>query len=249
MQYRDLTIQSLGREQLVIACDTSAAIGHKVNDTLDVDPKLTSAMCVRVPLLELLSIGAEPFVIVNLFGNEMKPTGEQLLKGIRSELVKAGYPDLEMNGSTEENMETTTTSLGVTLIGKALEDDLLWKRVKPRDVVYQIGYPYVGPDLLQHREEIVSYDDVRWIQSMGELVSEIVPVGSKGSWNEAEQVAKMNELSFIPSDDSELESLCTQSAGPSTTVLVVGKVELLQSLNDRFKHVFVIGEMGGKAHG
>ena len=45
MQYRDLTIQSLGREQLVIACDTSASIGHKVNDTLEVDPKLTSAMC------------------------------------------------------------------------------------------------------------------------------------------------------------------------------------------------------------
>jgi len=245
MQYRDLSITSIANEYIVVACDTSSAIGEKENDIISVPPEISSAYCVRVPLLELLCIGAEPFLVVNLSGNEMKPTGEKYIRGIKKELIKAGYADIAINGSTEENVITTMSSIGVTVLARAGHEQLKWKSVQEGDIVFQIGIPYFGEELLSHFDDIISYDDIKKLHQWDELVSEIVPVGSKGSWNEASQLAQSNNLVFQARNDKNLKAMCEQSAGPSTTVIVAGKPALYSKLIVAFKEAFVIGKMEG----
>lgn len=243
MQYRDLSIEKLADEFIVVACDSSAGIGEKKHDVLNVPSEMMSAHCIRVPLMELLSIGATPFLVVNVSGNEMKPTTENYIEGIKNELVKAGYPELPMNGSTEENIETTMSSLGVTVIGRAKSTQMKWKSVQSDDVVYQIGIPYVGEELIDYLDEIVSYQDIQKLHQFGSLISEIVPVGSKGSWNEAEQLAIVNNLEFKAVTDNNLKAMCEKSAGPSTTIIIAGSRSIENKLRENFKHVFKIGEM------
>ncbi|UUX33347.1 hypothetical protein [Fundicoccus culcitae] len=243
MQYRDLSITTIADEYIVVACDTSSAIGEKENDMISVPAEIASAYCVRGPLLELLCIGAKPLLVVNLSGNEMKPTGEKYIRGIQQELIKAGYPNLSINGSTEENMLTTMSSIGVTILGRSSQEQLKWKSVMPGDIVFQLGTPYVGEELLRHFDDIISYDDIKKLHQWGNRISEIVPVGSKGSWDEANQLAQMNNQIFRPMKDDVLKAMCEQSAGPSTTVIVAGKLELYQDLCETFKDVFIIGEM------
>lgn len=243
MQYRDLSIIPIAEEYMVVACDSAAAIGEKEHDMINVPAEVTGAHCIRVPLLELLSIGAEPFLVINLSGNEMKPTGEKYLKGIQSELDKAGYSNMPINGSTEENISTTMSSIGITVLGKARHQQLKWKAVQRGDVVFQIGRPYVGEALLNHFDVIVSYDDIKALLEFGDAISEIVPVGSKGSWNEAMQLAQVNQLTFQPIADNRIEAMCQQSAGPSTTVIVAGERKLQCKLEETFENVFIIGEM------
>ena len=89
-EYRDLSILPISKgKSLVIACDSSAGIGKKEHDAVEIDPAITAAFCLRVPLMELLCYGAEPIAVIDLIGNEYAPTGERMLKGIREELARA----------------------------------------------------------------------------------------------------------------------------------------------------------------
>ncbi|XJS10924.1 hypothetical protein ACF3NG_01280 [Aerococcaceae bacterium WGS1372] len=243
MQYRDLSIEKVADEYIVVACDSSSGIGEKEHDVLTVPSLVMSAHCIRVPLMELLSIGAEPFLVVNVSGNEMNPTTKKYIQGIRNELIKAGYPELPMNGSTEENMETSMSSLGVTVLGRATSNQMKWRSVQAGDIIYQIGLPYVGEELISHFDDIVSYDDIKLLHQLRHSITEIVPVGSKGSWNEAEQLAQVNKLKFKKVLNNNLKAMCEKSAGPSTTIIVSASPNIESKLREYFKHVFIIGEM------
>ena len=118
-EYRDLSILPISKgKSLVIACDSSAGIGKKEHDAVEIDPAITAAFCLRVPLMELLCYGAEPIAVIDLIGNEYAPTGERMLKGIREELARAELSNITLNGSTEENMFTKTTSVGITVVAE-----------------------------------------------------------------------------------------------------------------------------------
>ena len=242
-KYRDVSFEVMTEtEYLAIACDISASIGYKPDDVLEVDPRITSAYSLRVAMLELLAVGAEPFLLVSLCGNEWEDTGLKFYEGIRSELALAGYSNLPINGSTEENMMTTMSSIGVTLLGKVSIQHALIRRIKSGQHCYQCGYPYLGPDVLTHREEIPTYDDVRYLHSL-EGVSEIVPIGSKGALNEARQTADANAYTFEVLQDETVEQVGQLTAGPATSLLVVGDETIKASLEDRFTYVIEIGQI------
>lgn len=79
-QFRDLSLLPISAtETLVIACDSSAGIGEKKADVVAVDPAITAAYSLRVPLLELTCFGAQPIAVVDTIGNEMVPTGKKSL--------------------------------------------------------------------------------------------------------------------------------------------------------------------------
>lgn len=82
----------LVKKKLVIACDSTAGIGEKQQDIVEIDPAITAAYCLRVPLMELFCFGAEPIAVIDLIGNEYETTGRRMLKGIKKELEKQILP-------------------------------------------------------------------------------------------------------------------------------------------------------------
>lgn len=241
-KYRDIQLMFPNPNQLIlIAGESSAAIGTKDHDYLKVRAEITGQMATRVVLLEILSLGGQPQLMMNLLGNEMKPTGQQLLAGIQQELEVAGFPDLAINGSTEENMPTSMTSLGLMLVASAQTSQLRIKQVKAGHSAYQVGQPYVGQEVLDNWDILPSYADLAWLKQFNDdQISEIVPIGSKGSLNEGQQVAQVNQLSFRPEPAASI-TYGQKSAGPATSFLVVGTETIYSSLRNHFDFVEKIG--------
>ena len=217
-QFRDLSLMPLtATETLVIACDSSAGIGEKQADVVAVDPAITAAYSLRVPLLELLCFGATPMVITDTIGNELHPTGERIIAGIRSEMQRAELTDLPLNGSTEDNMATITTSIGVTVVGRI--DSTKMPVVGQHELaVFQLGTPYVGDEVVAHLDSIFSYDAVRQLRRRDEVV-DLLPVGSKGVAYETGQMAQTHQLTVEAAVDLT-DDAYIQSAGPATVLLV-----------------------------
>lgn len=244
-QYRDLTIIPLdGKEELVIACDSSAAIGEKKGDCVKTSPAITAAFCLRVPLLEVLAIGAQPIAVIDVIGNEYDTTGKKMLEGIKEELTRAGLSNLPINGSTEENMPTVMSSLGITVIGKVLANQKRIGCLKAGDAVYYVGQPFVGKEVVAHRDMIFSYAELANLLEVPGIL-EILPVGSKGILHEAEELAKSSQLTFELAEEQSDTLELKKSAGPAT-VLVIGvsstKQEQIEQLELGLKFIGYVKE-------
>lgn len=236
-EYRDLSILPISKgKSLVIACDSSAGIGKKEHDVVEIDPAITAAFCLRVPLMELLCYGAEPIAVIDLIGNEYAPTGERMLKGIREELARAELSNITLNGSTEENMFTKTTSVGITVVAetKAGKENF---QMQQACSLLQLGQPYVGEQVVKNRETIFSYPLVKALRSEPGVI-DMLPVGSKGIRYEAELMAKDSEFQI---HFSEVENLDC-SAGPATVILIAVKSEQEADITSRYSELKKIGE-------
>lgn len=243
MQYRDLSLFEISSsEWWVTACDTAASIGEKEHDVLKVKSEIVGALTLRVALFELLCVGAQPELLLSLSGNEWEPYGRDYNKGIFKELEKLNMTDVEINGSTEENMRTSMSSLGVVLSGRLKKYKTLMYRVKPQDKVFQVGAPYVGEEVMTHFDQLITYTDLLWFKDQSE-VHELVPIGSKGSLNEAQQVAEQNGYQFILNDDIKFSDWLGRSGGPATSILVIGDGSIEKKIESTFKNYMLLGEM------
>lgn len=240
-RYRDLTVLPLtDHKQLVIACDSSAGLGMKPYDQVKVTPDIMAACCVRVPLLELLCVGAKPITVVDVIGNEYNPTGKSMLQGVQSELSKANLAHLPLNGSTEENMTTYTSSIGLTVVGEVSEP-LVSPTISHLDGLFQLGEPYVGNEVVSHLSDLCSYEEVRQLRAE-DWVIDLLPVGSKGIGYEGNLLAKENQLKLTlePSVPSQ------ESAGPATVVLVVVKQAATEQFQEKYPNIKKIGTFYAK---
>lgn len=218
-KFRDLTFIDINQNQtIVIACDSSGAIGNKERDLVQVDPEILGDLTAQVALKEILAIGAEPITIVNALSVEMNDTGERIIKGIKKATAPLGLPDTQIiTGSTEENFPTCQTGMGITIIG--IIDKNNWKQ--PRAVLGSlavvVGIPKVGYEILEEQGDILS------IQHLLELkknprIYEILPVGSKGIFYELKEIARTNNLTFSLDDDLKID--LNKSAGPATCAII-----------------------------
>ena len=243
-EYRDLSILPISKgKSLVIACDSSAGIGKKEHDAVEIDPAITAAFCLRVPLMELLCYGAEPIAVIDLIGNEYAPTGERMLKGIREELARAELSNITLNGSTEENMFTKTTSVGITVVAETKAGKENFQMQQACSLV-QLGQRYVREQVVKnredhhkHRETMFSYPVVKALRSEPGVI-DMLPVGSKGIRYEAELMAKDSEFQI---HFSEVENLDC-SAGPATVILIAVKSEQEADITSRYSELKKIGE-------
>ncbi|MGM0125854.1 hypothetical protein IGI37_003255 [Enterococcus sp. AZ194] len=221
LQYRDITLVPFDSQSyLAVACDSSAGVGEKPGDCIQSDARLVAAMCLRVPLLELLCIGAQPVMIVDTLGNEMFPTGEQMIQGIKAELAASPFSDLPLNGSTEENFLTQSTSIGVTVIGKC--STLPSPQLKAGALLWLLGEPLVGAEVLEHLDSIVDYACVQELFSQPGVL-DMLPVGSKGIQYEAGEMGKPHHL-YVRFEDTEVDLV--KSGGPSTSLLIAAEPEV-----------------------
>jgi len=235
LKFRDLTIKPISdKTALVIACDVSAGIGEKPDDLVHVTADVTAAFALRVPLMELLCFGATPISVVDTVGNEMTPTGENMIAGLKQELKRAGLSDISLNGSTEDNMPTRTTSIGVTVIGIATRrvDDLFQKQPM---VIYQLGRPLVGDAVKQHFSDLFSYNLINELRSDSAVI-DMLPVGSKGIAFEINQLAKTHQLKVVDGSVMETEEM-VKSAGPATVALIGVKPEKRRVFERHFPQV------------
>lgn len=218
VKHRDLSLTALPQGTLVTACDSCGSIGEKPADTLQVSPYYVGRFTTRVPLMEVLAYGAQPVLVIDTLSCELEPTGRMVMHGVQDEMTAAGVAPALLTGSTEENFPTQMTALGVTVVGW-MPGGGEWTAARPGDLVYCIGRPQVGAALeLEHNTTIASYADLFALRALSGL-RELVPTGSHGILWEAENLARYNQLRFIPSGDHGLD--LEQSTGPATCLLAI----------------------------
>ena len=214
---RDVQVVGINPEQLlVVSCDSCGAIGMKGLDELQISWSITGRLTTRVALLEVLTTGAVPLMMTVAISNEPCPTGERILEGVKEELASDELA-LPMTISTEKNMNTQQTGLGISVIGVAEKTRLRIGTSQSGDDVYCLGLPKVGPEIINPEDpEIVQVNHIRvLLDSLG--VHDIIPVGSRGIRTEAQLLASSCNCSLIVDLTCGLD--LDKSAGPSTCVL------------------------------
>jgi hypothetical protein len=207
---------------LTIAADSLGAIGMKPGDAIQVAPEICGRMTARVCLMETLAVGAIPFALVALTCNEREPTGMSLLSGIQSELADAGYPDLSIGGSTEDNVPTNMTAMGITLLGECKKPS--WQIAQAGDAVYLLGKPYVGEAVLANLAVLPAPMFIRQLRGMIGI-GDVIPCGSRGIAWELHVLEEETGLHTKLTSDFDL-SMLWGSAGPATCAIVTSSVPL-----------------------
>lgn len=221
---RDVEVAAINETQyLVAACDSCGAIGMKELDAVQVPWRITGRFTARVALLEILASGTIPQMLTVAISNEPEPAGAEILAGVREELQALNLPKLPIAISTEKNIPTLQTGLGVTAVGTCEKAELRIGRSKAGDDIWCLGLPKVGA-------EITRADDPEIVQGRQLLellevpgVHDIIPVGSRGIRGEAQALAEIQGLEFAadmldaPGGSGGLS--LDKSAGPSTCVI------------------------------
>lgn len=215
--YRDVDLINLNEDiYLAIACDSCGGIGEKERDVVKVPPYIVGRLTSRVALMEILSVGATPKAITAGICSEPEPTGEGIITGIREELQDLAL-NISLTISTEKNMPTCQTGLGLSLIGTVKEEELRINKTKAGDKLYCVGIPKVGNEIVLGDPQIADSLLINKLLSIP-LVHDIIPVGSKGIKGEAGMLASFLGLKLEWENDLAID--IEKTAGPSTCVLV-----------------------------
>lgn len=238
---KDLGIYSIDEKSLILASDSCGGIGIKKNDILHVEPFYTGALTTRVVLMEVLSTGAKPISISNAVCNEMNDTGKKIWDGVKYELNKARIDDEIIIGSTEENMPTTMTAVGISCVGIIDSDKLLFKEASVDDYIVLYGIPKVGSELnLENDKEIVNYSDLYDLLEFAGAI-ELSATGSKGILYECNELATLNNLTFVKNSNLDID--LKKSCGVSTCLVVIIKESYINFLPNTDTPVTILGQL------
>ena len=212
---RDLLIVD-GSPPLVIACDSVGGIGPRPADLVRVPADVVAHFAARVPLLEVLCSGARPVALINTLCHDMAEA-TVFIDTFRAVASEVGIRGDAVTGSTEENVPSPATGVGVTVIG-TLTGDLLTGGGRPGDVVICVGWPRSAP----HDEVFIGHPDIVPLSTVQALVAtgavhDALPVGSRGIGYEAGQLAESSgcALTWLP-HPLPLDA----SGGPASCVLL-----------------------------
>lgn len=222
---RDLSLIALrDGSQLVIACDSIGGIGPKPGDTVAATAYTTGFFAVRTPLLELLCAGAFPRLIVNTLCFESGPQADEMIRAIVDVAAGLGLPRSAVTGTTEDNIRTTTTGIGITVIGSASPEGLRAGRSRAGDMVACLGLPRSAPQfvLAPDDPELPTVAEVAAVLAIP-AVREALPVGSRGIAHElaalSDTAGLRHRLTARHSGQGDgLDVLA--SGGPASCVLV-----------------------------
>lgn len=250
MKYRDLNLVPWNEDNyLVISCDSSGGIGNKSDDRIKVSPRKLGFFTTQVALMEMLSIGARPLALSNTLSVEMDPDGDEIIKGIHDALQLLLDPvQVEVTGSTEENIKVTQTGMGITLMGKVNIKEFRFPKTCECDLAVVIGKPMVGEMVLQaDQSEMFSLETLQRILGK-EYIHEMIPAGSKGIIHEIRELEKREELVFRASKTEPVDLYA--SSGPATSALItIEKKNLGVLRKDAGIPLYVVGEFVKKERG
>jgi len=235
--YRDVNFVAISSECfLAIACDSCGGVGEKERDVVKVPSYIVGRFTTRLNLMEILSVGASPKALTAAICNEPTPTGEGILRGIKDELKELSI-DLPITISTEKNIETCQTGLGITIVGLVEKDKLRINKTKAGDKLYCVGVPKVGNEVFLDDPQIATGLLIKELLNIPD-VHDIIPVGSKGIEGEAEMLTSFLNLKLSWNQDLPVD--IKKAAGPATCVLVTCPTELKTSMPQPVFHVATI---------
>ncbi|MBM7624395.1 AIR synthase related protein [Sporohalobacter salinus] len=239
---RDVSVIDLSTKQkLVIGCDSLGGIGSKEEDIVKVNSRIAGKFSARVALMEVLAVGAIPISLINTLSVEYEPTGKEIIAGIQEEVDLLSLTKNNIvTGSTEENIPTVQTGVGITVIGKAATEKLRLANSQSGDLLVALGLPKVGNEVLDSLENVVNLTDMQRLLEL-DYIHDILPVGSKGIRYEAELLAELNGLNL---EFEEKEIDLEKSAGPATVLLLTLSEEYWIELQELFdKPLNLVGRM------
>ena len=250
--YRDLTLLQIDSNRyFTIACDSCGGIGMSELDIVKVDEDVVGYLTAKVCLIETLAFRAKPTVLINTLCVEMEGRGKRIISGIEraiNEYNEAQFYDnvLEINitGSTEENIPTKQTGLGITLMGE-IHNPFQKLLVNTGDRVVLIGYPKVGEEVLEdltlNKNEIINFNSLNQL-TKNENVFDILPIGSKGVRYEINQLMTTHKIDISLFDQNEIQ--LNKSAGPATCVLAIVKKDAIDQLMKQISQpITLLGEI------
>lgn len=225
MRYRDLTLIEHEGIKLLFATDSIGGIGEKENDFLAIDNVSLGRFLAQVPFFEILAVGAKPSYVFLPVSNEMDSTARGIIRGVRELMIELGLSPEAINGSTEENMPTSETGVGITVMA-ICDRNFNFPIAKKGEYIFSLGLPKVGAEVVEDRGEIMNLALLKRLREF-EFVGDILPVGSKGIAYEAGEMARSHnlDLEFILEGD-----ILTKSAGPTTVVLCSSKIDYKKEL-------------------
>lgn len=214
--YRDaLVIKLDSNGYLITTCDSCGGIGEKEQDTLKVSGEITGFFTSRVALMEAVSLGGVPINMVLTIANEPIPTAESLIFGAKKAL---GEMDISVPilMSTEKNMKTSMTALGV-VVNSYCKKPLLGS-IEKEDKIYVVGKPCQGMAVLQNQNDILNEKNLMALIAQKQ-VRQVIPGGSGGLAKEALSLgSKMEKKVHL---FNGYEDIIKPSCGPATAALVI----------------------------
>lgn len=223
---RDLLVIELGATCLVMACDSAGGIGPGPADVLRVPGRTVGLFAARVALMEVIASGARPLG-ASLTVSGPPSVAAEVRRGVLEEMRLAGLDETALIMSTEKNMPTFQTGVGVTAVGTAAAGGLLAGGAKPGHVLAAVGLPKVGPEVWEGDPETVDLPTTLRILRSG-AVGDLLPVGSRGIRAESLDLAASAGLKLRLHPD-QLPDRCLarhvhldldKSAGPATVLLL-----------------------------
>jgi len=200
-KYRDVQlIEKDLTTYLAVACDVSAYIGPKENDVVKVSAECAGYYATVVPLMEVISIGAMPLSVIDTLGVEMTPTGLKVIEGVKKAMAECQIPEECLTGSTEDNMPTASTTIGVTVVGELEKESIQSYRPKAGQFLMVVGIPKMGAVFL--KEEIIEKQgqviDVATVTRVRKAkgVGHMLPIGSKGIEAEMKVLLELEGLTL-----------------------------------------------------
>jgi selenophosphate synthetase-related protein len=243
--HRDILLFQFENNQvMVIGSEASGGVGPKQFDKVKVDGYTVGRFSARVALMEVLSVGAIPFCLVDTLSVEMNPTGKEIINGVVSSAVEAGLdPELAITGGTEKNFRTVQTGVEVTVIGFVKKDLLRIGTSQLGDVIVAVGLPCVGSEVLEGDKEGIIADIHDLLKLLEfDFVHEIISVGSEGIAHEIEVLAKSSNLNVKIDSHSSIDFM--KSAGPASVVLfTLPKSKLNDVRKEIKKPIRVLGQL------
>jgi hypothetical protein len=240
-RFRDVLYWVDGAGAYVLACDSNAGIGERPNDSLRQSPVETGYSAAKVALMEVLAVGAAPFVLTNALGGPRDDYGLRVLDGIAMAIAEVDA-DVTLTGSDETNVATQQTAVGVTVLGYAPADALRLSGARQGDVLAVVGIPKDGliAPYTEGEDDIANLRDVQHAADL-EAVHELLPVGSRGVASEAQHLAAGAD-GLVRFRDSSIDLVI--SAGSSTCFLAALPADQVAALAAVVRPpVTVIGEI------
>ncbi|RIV21825.1 hypothetical protein D2Q93_10130 [Alicyclobacillaceae bacterium I2511] len=232
-RFRDLTlIFSADAQVWVVACDGVGGIGQQPADAVAAHPTLVGHFALRVPLMEVLAAGAWPVAVTNTLTSPRGDYSAAIVAALRDLGAQVGLTNPEaFNGSTEDNVPTVQTGVGVTVLAVATRADLALGSAHSGQQLGLVGLPKSAPKhtIILDDPEMVSLPELLALRQLPG-VSDIVPVGSRGIYAEVEDLAASAGLGFEVSGprgdwtDSGGPSSCAVFACDSSAVAAVGQI-------------------------
>ncbi|MQA02488.1 MAG: transcriptional regulator [Streptosporangiales bacterium] len=230
---RDLTVLDVPGGSLVVACDSVGGIGPKQHDTVRTAAATTAHFAARVALLEVICAGAKPTLVVDTLSVEAEPQGKEMIQAVVELAAEVGLAADRVTGTTEDNVVTHATGIGVTVVGE-VAGGLRAGGSRDGDVVVCLGAPRSAPDdqLYVGHPDLVGIAELTALLDT-DLVHDALSVGSKGLAWEVPQLAEAAGLSVDWRADAGVPR--DRSAGPSSCVLVSCRAADVASVRARFR--------------